>query len=181
MKLKNKLFKRAASGVYLLIVALVCMFVTELLGELAGASGVFLAMAALATDRITTWQDPDLQSYPIAASTKIYQGSIVMVNSSGFLVPAADAAGGKVVGVAEKTVDNSAGSNGDLRVNVRRGVFLLDATSITQAMVGTVMYVVDDHTFDDATGTNSIKAGRLVDFVSTTSGWILIEPTGVGV
>ncbi len=183
--MKGKILKHAATAVSLVLLFFVGIYLNEFLGWLLAVTSITgghaLMAAALVADRITPWQDPDLQSYPVAASTKIYQGAVVMINSSGFAVPAADAAGGKVVGIAEKTVDNSAGANGDLKVNCRRGVFLLNATSITQAMVGTVMYVVDDNTIDDATGTNSIKAGRLVEFVTTTSGWVLIEPTGVGV
>jgi hypothetical protein len=136
---------------------------------------------ALSADRITQRQDPNFQSYPVKAATKIYAGSMVAVGADGFAIPAVNAANAIVVGVADKTVDNTAGADGALRVSVWRGVFLLKATSITQAMVGTVMYVVDDETFDDAVGAASIKAGRLIDYVSATSGWILIEPSGTAV
>jgi predicted RecA/RadA family phage recombinase len=58
----------------------------------------------------------------------------------------------------------------------RTGVFEFDATSVTQAMVGTAMYVKDDHTVDDAAGaTNDIKVGELVKYVADTKGWIDIS------
>ena len=139
-------------------------------------------MAALATDRITPKKDPCLLVYPVAASTKIYGGSIVGINSGGYAIPAADAASVKVVGVATKQADNSAvATNGAINVEVEIGVFRFAAASITQAMVGTIMYVVDDNTFDDALGTNGVKAGRLMEFISTTEGWIEVSPSGVGV
>jgi hypothetical protein len=138
-------------------------------------------MAALAEDRITETKFQALKSYPVAGSTKIYAGSIVAINSSGYAVPASDSAGLKVVGVAASQADNSTGSNGDKSVKVDAPIIArFDATSITQAMVGQVMYVVDDHTFDDSPGTNGVKAGRLVEFISTTEGWIEIAPSGVG-
>ena len=139
-------------------------------------------MAALTADRQTPCRGIVTQSeYPVVAATKIYSGGLVALNSAGFALPAADAASHKVVGVAKKYVDNSAGANGALKVIVETGLFELNATSITQAMVGVVMQVVDDNTFDDVLGTNGIKAGRLVRYISATSGEILILPSGAGV
>lgn len=136
---------------------------------------------ALSADRITQRKVPGLKSFPVKDATKIYAGGIVAIQTDGHAVPASDASALKVVGVAKKTVDNSSGADGDLWVEVEQGIFLLKATSITQAMVGKMMYVVDDETFDDAMGTNGVKAGKLVEYVSTTSGWILItDPMGVG-
>lgn len=141
----------------------------------------FGMMAALTTDRITETKHPGLKSYPVKASTKIYDGALVAVDSNGYALPAADTSGLKVVGVADSTVDNSSGAAGDLWINVKVPIIArFDASSITQAMVGQVMYVVDDHTFDDAIGTNAIKAGRLVEFISTTEGWLEVFSSGEG-
>ncbi len=137
-------------------------------------------MTALAADRITEKKDRGLKWYPVAA-VKVYAGSLVAINSSGFLIPAANAAGNKVVGVCRATVDNAAGAAGDLKAQVEAPVLArFPATSITQAMVGQVMYVVDDQTFDDVLGTAGIKAGRLVEFISTTEGWLQVQETGQG-
>lgn len=139
-------------------------------------------MAALTNDRVTEKKSVTAsKSYPVAASTVIYAGGLVVLNSAGYAVPAADAAGMKVVGVATARVDNAAGGNGDARVVVEEGDFRLPAVSITQEMVGQVMYVVDDQTFDDAVGTNAVKAGRLVSFVSATEGWVRVRPAGEGI
>jgi hypothetical protein len=112
--------------------------------------------------------------YPVAANTKIYAGSLVCVSATGYAVPAADTSGYRFAGVAMEQVDNSDGSDGGKNVRLRRaGVFEFDAVSISQDMVGTAMYVADDHTFDDADGpTNDIKVGLLVKYVSATKGWI---------
>ena len=135
---------------------------------------------ALSADRITKTKDPKLKSYPVKTATTIYAGSIVAVDGNGFALPAADAANLKVVGVAQKQVVN-AGADGALSVNVETDILAeFAASSITQAMVGKVMYVVDDQTFDDAKGTNGVKAGRLAEFISTTKGYLHIQPAGPG-
>ncbi len=131
-------------------------------------------MTGLTRDRATSYREGVEVDYPVAAGAKIYAGSLVCVNADGFAVPAADTSGYVFVRVALEQVDNSAGANGAKSIRVRReGVFEFDAASITQAMVGDPMYVVDDHTFDDAAGpTNDIKVGLLVKFASATKGWI---------
>jgi hypothetical protein len=112
--------------------------------------------------------------YLVAANTKIYAGSLVCVNAAGYAVPAADTSGYQLAGVALEQVDNSDGSDGGKTVRLRRtGVFEFDAVSISQSMVGLLMYAADDHTFDDAAGlTNDVKVGLLVKYVSATKGWI---------
>jgi hypothetical protein len=131
-------------------------------------------MSALTKDRATSYREGIEVEYPVAASAKIFAGSLVCVNANGYVVPAADTSGYRFVGVAMEQADNASGANGDKVVRLRRfGVFEFDAASITQAMVGEAMYAVDDHTFDDAAGpTNDIKVGTLVRYVSATKGWI---------
>lgn len=134
-------------------------------------------MPALTKDRATPYRDGIELEFPVAANGRIYAGSLVCANSSGYAVPAADTAGYRFLGVALEQVDNTNGANGAKMVRVRRtGVFEFDALSITQAMVGTSMYVVDDHTIDDASGpVNDIRVGLLVKYVSDTKGWVDIN------
>lgn len=132
-------------------------------------------MAILAADRETAVKQGLLKSYPAAVDI-IYKGGLVAINAAGYACPAADTLGLRVVGIADEKVDNSAGSAGDKDVRVRQGCLAkLVATSITQAMLGQIMYVADDQTFDDAS-TNLVPAGILVDYVSATSGWIFVSP-----
>lgn len=139
-------------------------------------------MAALTKDRETQQKHAGVKSYPVAAATKIFKGSMVAINATGFAVPAADTANLRVAGVAYEQIDNSAGADGDLSIRVHVGrYFRFAASSITQAMVGQTMYVVDDQTFDEAIGTNANQAGILVEFVSATEGWIYIPEEGMGI
>ena len=133
-------------------------------------------MGALTTNRETDRKDGFLLAVPVKGTTTIYKGAQVAIDADGYLVPATDTAGLKGGLVAYEKIDNSAGADGDVRCRVyRRGIFLFDATSITLAMVGDMMFIVDDQTFDDSVS-NGVMAGRLVDYVSATKGWIDIEP-----
>lgn len=132
-------------------------------------------MCALAADRNTTYREGlDLQ-IPVYQSVKIYAGSMVCVNSSGYAVPAANASGNKFVGVAMGQADNSSGNSGDINVIVRtEGVFEFAATSIGQANLLSDMYVVDDQTFDETDPGHSVKCGKLLRYIGSTKGWLMI-------
>jgi len=136
-------------------------------------------MTALAADRNTQSREATLKSYPVEAGEKIYKGALVTIDDDGYLMPGQDVANHRCVGVADENVDNTGGADGAKSCRVMSGrAFRFAATSITQAMLGDVMYIVDDQTFDDAAGvTNEVPCGRLIEFISTTEGWIFI-PTG---
>lgn len=118
----------------------------------------------------------DIKSYPVAATTDIFGGSLVCLTTAGYATPCTDTASYIAVGIAEGRADNNPGSAGDISVRVRAGIAKLNATAITQAMVGTMMYVVDDNVVDDSVGTNGISVGPLLEYVSTTSGWVWVGP-----
>lgn len=136
-------------------------------------------MTALAAAANRLSKEDNIFGYPVLTNTVIYKGAIVVVDDNGFAIPATDTANLRVVGVADDTVNNNPGASGAKWVRVTSGrAFLFAATSITQAMVGDPMFVVDDNTVDDAAGsTNEVPVGRLVEFVSTTSGYVYI-PNG---
>lgn len=113
-------------------------------------------------------------SVPVAASTKIWKGGQVAINTSGYAVPGASTTQFITMGVAGESVDNSAGADGALRVQVEFGAeFLFTATSVTQAMLGTPMYSVDDATVDDI-DSDSIFVGIMTEYVSATSCWVFV-------
>lgn len=115
-------------------------------------------------------QDGDILSFKQGAE-KIPEGALVMVNAAGYAVNATDTAGGVVVGVADETVDNSAGSVGDKSIKVRRsGVFtFVFAGTATIADVNTLVYVTDNQTVDlVGVTTNDVLVGRILEFVSAT-------------
>lgn len=89
---------------------------------------------------------------PVKASTKIFAGGLLGVDSNGNAHPATTTAGGtvRVMGVAQEEVDNSAGAAGAKRVAVRRGAFSFKNSTagdaIAAADVGAIVYAVDDNT-----------------------------------
>lgn len=115
----------------------------------------------------------ELRSYKQDANT-INRGEIVVINAAGFAEAATDAADKYVVGVAVET--NVCSSQGAERITVQVGAMLLTATSITQAMAGQSMFAVNANTVDDTAGsTNKVRVGKLLEWVTNTSGWVLIE------
>ena len=122
-------------------------------------------------------------AFPVNALSQIYKGALVALDSTGHAVAATDAAGTNgIIGIAGHDALGGA-SDGDTWVAVLSGcAFELTASSITQAMLGTVMYVVDDATFDDAAGaTNELPCGVLVEFISVTKGFIWIPSGGFNI
>lgn len=140
-------------------------------------------MAALATERNTPALGSDAVvdrlSCPIAASTKIFQGSLVGINGSGYLEPAAAGSNKqlKIIGRAKDTVDNTAGTNGAKSVEVDRGTFKWDNSAatdaVTQADFGRIVYAVDDHTVarTPAFGARP-PAGRVMGVDADGSVWV---------
>ena len=133
--------------------------------------------SVLSADAQIPRKEAGLQSFPVEATTQIYKGAMVCTNAAGYLAAAADTAGYKFQGIAYENVLGTTQGAKNCRVHTS-GVFKLPATSITQAMVGQLMYVTDDGTIDD-TSTNFVCCGRLVEYVSATSGWVDIGQRGL--
>ena len=103
---------------------------------------------------------------PVKANTKIFEGSIVVLDATGFAVPGKKAEGLLIAGRAEEFVDNTGpgNANGAKTVRVRRGVFKYsnDATNpITATDSLKECYIFDDETVTMlAVGTS--KAGKII-------------------
>lgn len=124
-------------------------------------------MAASTADRTDLLQA--LVQYvnpPVAASTIIYSGTCVCVDSSGNLNLAAATSGFLFLGLSDQHVDNSAGIAGAKSCRVTpRGLIryiTLDAVSPATSWIGQPVYFTDDHTVA-LSGSNSIKCGIVVD------------------
>jgi hypothetical protein len=129
-------------------------------------------------ERETIMNDGQIISIGVAASTKIELGKLVCNNGSGYGVEGADTVSYVTIGVAEETVDNSSGSNGDLDVKVRRKKafwFKNSSTAaVTIASIGASVYIEDDETVALASGpTNDIVAGTCLAVDSTLG--VLVE------
>jgi hypothetical protein len=143
-------------------------------------------MAALTAQRNSAeYASPRRLIVPVAASTKIFLGSLVGVDVNGNAVPATSAL--VVLGRAETVdhgipgadADNSAGAAGAIKLEVLRGCFSWDinAGDITQANIGQVAFAVDDHTVSSSSngGARPI-AGRIIALDASTGG-VFIDST----
>ena len=114
-------------------------------------------MTALAAERDTlelASSSGMLHNKGVAASVKIFQGSLVVVDATGFLAPATTATTLKAAGLALETVDNSSGSAGDLFCDFRSGIFkFANDGDLNADDEDVICNMVDDQTVSlDATG-----------------------------
>lgn len=132
----------------------------------------------LTKDRNTLRRDGVQFNDPVAASTRIFAGSLVCLNAAGNAVPGSLSATLKVRGVAQEQVDNRDGAAGALRIETRRGVFQFansaSTDEITRADIGSECFIVDDQTVakTSATDTRSV-AGTILD-VDAGGVWVEI-------
>jgi len=133
---------------------------------------------ALSADRNTPQKEGSLRNLPVAATTKIFQGALVCRNAAGNAVPGSVSTTLKPIGVAQEFVDNSAGSAGDKRVTVKRGVFRFknsaSGDAITDADVGNDCYIVDDETLAKTSATNTRSIAGKVYEVDAQGVWLEI-------
>src|SRR5207302_2645561 len=84
-------------------------------------------------------------------------------------------------GITGLDADNSAGANGAVTANVKRGVFKFDnsaGNAITAAQVGKACYVEDDHTVNKDGGANKIRAGTVVG-LDSDGVWVDTQPRSI--
>lgn len=125
---------------------------------------------ALSDDTTRTFPDGAeyFRTYLMKASETIYCGSLVCVDTNGLARVATDTAGYKFVGIADERKTSAAAGNYFIRVRTGHDVEL-PCTSVTQAMTGDWMYVVDDNEVDDTAGSaNKVAVGKLRSFLSVT-------------
>ena len=135
-------------------------------------------MAALTTARNTPERTGEVFGFPVKAAVKPIQGGIAVLNA-GYAAPGTTATGLVALGRFEETADNSAGSNGDLNVLVKRGVFKFANSSagdlIAQADVGADCYIVDDQTVAKTSATNTRSAAGIIDSVDAQGVWVRFD------
>jgi len=127
-------------------------------------------MAALDRERKTPKYSEktvvDLLYLPVRGGAKLYLGALVVL-AAGFVTPGTSATGLIAIGIAEYTVDNSTGKDGDKYVQIRQGTFkFANGTGvdvIAQADVGKDCFIVDDQTVAKADGGGvRSRAGKIM-------------------
>jgi len=133
-------------------------------------------MAALTADRNTPKQSAEQIPVPVATAVKIFAGSLVAANASGFATPGATAATLTYLGRAAETVDNTAGANGAKTVRVDRKEAYkfanLGADPVVQADLGKTCYIVDDQTVAKTNGGATRSAAGKVVGIDADGVWV---------
>lgn len=108
----------------------------------------------------------------VAAAAVIYFGATIAKNAAGYIVPASDTAGLKVIGIAQQFVDNTAGADGAATVLYTTGVvaeLVNNAGAIVQAGKHTRCYAADDNSVTSkAASLEKIVVGEVMKFTATT-------------
>lgn len=134
-------------------------------------------MAALTSDKKITLADSGLKSqdYKVKGSVVIFQGATVAVDAGGYLVPASNTIGLKVVGFALQACNTTGLGDGVKFCQVGEGrIFRANATAgdaVTQAHMGKKVYVADDQTVRSTAG-NSVVAGYAI---AIENGEVLVD------
>lgn len=133
-------------------------------------------MSALTADRNTHSQRADVIGVPVASAKKIFAGSLVAANATGYATPGATATTLTYLGRADENVDNTGGDDGDVLVRVRRrDAFYWDNSAtdaVTQASLGKKCYIVDDHTVSSTNGSNTQSAAGVVVALDANGVWV---------
>ena len=136
---------------------------------------------AVTANQLITRQDGCRRSYPVAASTRIYEGTLVFVNAVGNADDDTATGVNAFVGVAIKEADNSSGAAGDVNVEVyTSGDFELTGTGFALTDDGMPVYADDNYALVLALGATSVRIGTIVKNVSSTKAIVAIKPSGVG-
>lgn len=133
---------------------------------------------ALSADAPVKRETGDFNEFDVAASTTIYEGSMVGDNASGYA--RALTAGDPFLGHADEKVDNSSGAAAAERVRVlgpERYRLEVTLASVAITDVGKNVYASDDATVTLTQGSNSY-VGQVARYVTTNTCVVEFHPQG---
>lgn len=131
-------------------------------------------MSVTANQPIVQAVGDDLQFVP-AAVKRIYEGTLVFIDASGYGTDVTGSGSNPFAGVSKYEVDNSGGAAGDLDIECyREGVFELQGTGFAQGDVGKDVYASDNYTVTLVPAGNTY-IGRLVEFKSSTKVMVQLD------
>lgn len=112
---------------------------------------------------------------PVKAGENIEAGGVYGVDATGHII-ANPAVAASIVGRAEGPADNTDGANGDIKIPLRRGVYVMSNSGvapITDAHLHLDVYIEDPQTVTNAQTDVEPVAGRCLGL--TPSGDVLVE------
>ncbi|MFZ6655658.1 hypothetical protein [Undibacterium sp. TJN19] len=137
-------------------------------------------MTAATSDRNSLRRDGSVYEHPMKAATKIYAGTMVVIDpATNLAIPGKTATGLKSVGVAQCLADNSTGADGDIRVRVFRGpenVYRFANSGggdlIVLGDIQAPCYMVDDSTVAKTSATNTRSVAGTIRDVDVGGVWV---------
>lgn len=122
-------------------------------------------MAKITKNAVRNYEtQADTNTVAIAAGVHIFQGQLLGLNA-GYARPFQS--GDKIVGFAKNEVDNTAGENGDKKVDVKaRGKVCLEISGLSQTDIGADVVATDDDTF--AVGSDGDYFGKVLRLENAT-------------
>lgn len=133
----------------------------------------------LSQDRNTPRRDGVLTAIAVAAATVCYAGGIACLTSGGTVQPGGVTGSLVALGVFDARADNSAGSAGDIKAEVRTGVFRFANSASGEALavadIGKECFIVDDQTVAKTGAGGRIVAGIVRD-VDAQGVWVEFSP-----
>lgn len=128
---------------------------------------------SVAANQIVSQADDCRGALPVAASTVIYENTLVFINASGYADDDTGSGANLFAGLSVANVDNSAGSNGDKSVEFfTEGRALLTGSGFSQAVVGKPVYATDNFTITTTPSASGVRIGTVTAYVSSTKVWI---------
>lgn len=128
------------------------------------------------TDRQTPRRELGLISVKLKANAIIRAGYIVVAGSTGFAEEGKTATGLTYLGIADQTIDNTGGADGDVSVLVRtHAAFLLDnssADAVDQTLIGKKCYIHDASTVCKTSAANTKSECGTVLEVTSEGVWV---------
>ena len=128
---------------------------------------------AVTANQIIRRKDDCRLGLKIYQSTRLYEGTMVFVNASGYADDDTGSGVNKFAGIAVSDYDNSSGADGDLSCELLAdGVFLLTGSGFTQADVGKQAFATDNYTVVVADTAAAVRIGVVVGYESSTKIWV---------
>lgn len=141
-------------------------------------------MAAQTADRyLVRHDDPatGVHGGTLKAAAKIFKGSLVVRDASGYLIKGSTSTTLIPMGVSPETVDNTSGANGDKSVTLMTGAFEFENSTagdlIGLTEIGVDVYIVDDQTVAKTNGGSTrSRAGKCVGVTSAGKVVVRVAP-----
>jgi len=143
-------------------------------GHLAAFESATEAWVDIASATFSDRQSDDIQAYSVKTATTIVVNTMVCVDATGYLIPAANTSGLKLVGHAVEGVVNAGASGAAVCLVQRNGIHNYTAVGLGVTDLKKPVWVSNATTVTTTPG--HVFAGILANYVSATVAPVDIEP-----